>query len=302
MQEPISRYFKVGLIHFMAYPTVTKGDGPVLETLREILADEYFTAVEVTHIADDAVRAKAGELISQSHVTPCYGAQPRLLGSGLNPNHLDEEERLKAQRLLTDCIDEAHQLGCCGMAFLAGKWAPEKLEEHYSQLLKTTRHLCSHAMEKGLSVELEVFDYDVDKAALIGPASLALRFAEDMRKTSPNFGLLVDLSHFPLTRECSRHVIGALYPYITHLHIGNAVVTPGEPGYGDLHPRFGFPNGSNDVPQVLEFLRAVKDTGLMNAAEPLVLSFEVKPFGDEESALVVANAKRVLNRAWSLLE
>ena len=54
---------------------------------------------------------------------------------------------------------------------------------------------------------LEVFDFDMDKAALIGPAPYAARFAADMRTTNNNFGLLVDLSHFPTTYETSRFVI-----------------------------------------------------------------------------------------------
>lgn len=52
-------------------------------------------------------------------------------------------------------------------------------------------------------------------------------FLADMRTTHNNFGLLVDLSHFPTTYETSRFVIQTLRPYITHLHIGNAVVKEG---------------------------------------------------------------------------
>ena len=48
-----------------------------------------------------------------------------------------------------------------------------------------------------------MFDFDMDKAALIGPAPYAARFAADMRTTHNNFGLLVDLSHFPTTYETS---------------------------------------------------------------------------------------------------
>jgi len=81
-------------------------------------------------------------------------------------------------------------------------------------------------------VELEVFDYDMDKAALIGPAPYAAQFAADMRTTHSNFGLLVDLSHFPTTYESTRFVIQVLRPYITHLHLGNAVVEEGAKGYG----------------------------------------------------------------------
>ena len=46
-----------------------------------------------------------------------------------------------------------------------------------------------------MMVELELFDFDMDKAVLIGPAPLAARFAEEMRQTHSNFGILADLSH-----------------------------------------------------------------------------------------------------------
>ena len=39
--------------------------------------------------------------------------------------------------------------------------------------------------------------------------------------------LLVDLSHFPTTYETSRFAIRTMRSYITHFHIGNAVVKPG---------------------------------------------------------------------------
>jgi hypothetical protein len=53
---------------------------------------------------------------------------------------------------------------------------------------------------------------------------------------------------------------------------------------------------------VLDFLRVLKKEGFFDSEAPYVLSFEVKPWKDENPDLVVANAKRVLNRAWALLE
>ena len=64
-------------------------------------------------------------------------------------------------------------------------------------------------------VELEIFDYDVDKASLMGPAPYAAQFAAEMRMTHNNFGLLVDLSHIPITHESSEFVVRTLRPYIT---------------------------------------------------------------------------------------
>lgn len=89
-----------------------------------------------------------------------------------------------------------------------------------------------------------------------------------------------------------------LRPYITHFHIGNTVCkNPDAEGYGDEHQRFGFPGGSNDVSEVLNFLKVLKKEGFFDAENPYVLSFEVKPWKDENPDIVVANAKRVLNRA-----
>lgn len=271
-----------------------------MDSLREICRDDFFDAIEVKGYGDRNAEAKA--LLDQSHLKVCYGAQPRLLGPKLNPNALDEEDRQKAEATLIAAVDEAEYLGARGIAFLAGKWAPETKDQAYAQLLKTTRAVCDYAAAKGMNVELEVFDYDMDKAALIGPAPYAARFAADMRTTHSNFGLLVDLSHFPTTYETSRFVVRTLRPYITHFHFGNAVVEKDCDGYGDLHPRMGYPHSANDTPQLLDFLTVLKQEGFFDAENPYVLSMEVTLRPGEDEKTVLANTKRVLKRAWALLE
>ena len=273
-----------------------------MDSVKTICCDEYFNALEITHIEDQETKDKVRDMLAQSHMKVCYGAQPRLLGPKLNPNDLDEEGRKKAEAVLMDSIDEARYMGAKGIAFLAGKWEPETKDQAYAQLLKTTRAVCSYAATKGMMVELEVFDFDMDKAALIGPAPYAARFAADMRTTHNNFGLLVDLSHFPTTYETSRFVIQTLRPYITHLHIGNAVVKEGFEAYGDQHPRFGFPDSANDTEQLVDFFTVLKEEGFFNKENPYVLSLEVKPWADEDGDIILANTKRVINRAWALVE
>ncbi len=294
MNESIHKYFKVGTIQWMSYPKSAP-----MDSLKAICRDDYFDAIELKGYGEDNEKAKA--LLDQSHLKVCYGAQPRLLSTGLNPNDVDEEGRQKAEATLIEGIDEAEYLGAGGIAFLAGKWAPETKELQYQQLLKTTRNLCDYAAKKGMMIELEVFDFDMDKAALIGPAPYAAKFAADMRTTHNNFGLLVDLSHFPTTYETSQFVVRTLRPYITHFHFGNAVVKPGCDGYGDLHPRFGYPNSANDTPELVDYLRVLKEEGFFNEENPYVLSMEVTLRPGEDEEIVLANTKRVLNRAWALV-
>ena len=106
----------------------------------------------------------------------------------------------------------------------------------------------------------------------------------------------------PTTYETTKFVIRTLRPYINHFHIGNAVVKPGAEAYGDQHPRFGFPESANDTMELVDFFHVLKAEGFFNADEPYVLSFEVKPWADEDADIVLAGTKRVINRAWALCE
>lgn len=297
MKESIHKYFKVGLIQWMSFP-----QRDPIDSLLTIASDDYFDAIEIKGYGSDEKNSVAKSILEQSHLKVCFGAQPWILEPKLNPNAIDEEERKKAEAQLIKAIDAAEFLGAKSIAFLSGKWEESTKELAFCQLLKTTRALCDYAAEKGMSVELEPFDFNIDKSALIGPAPYAARFASEMRTTHTNFGLLVDLSHFPTTYETSRFVIRTLRPYITHFHFGNAVVKKGCDGYGDLHPRFGYQNSANDIPELLDYLRVIKEEGFFNMDEPYVLSMEVTTRPGENDAVVLANTKRCLNRAWAMLE
>ncbi len=297
MKESIHRYFQVGTVLWMSFPA---DRWEYEESLTKVLRDDFFDAVEIAHIGDAAQRERARKLLAQSHMKICFGAQPRLLGEKKNPNALEEKERESAEKLLMDAVDEAEFLGAKGIAFLSGNWEQKSRERAFLQLKRTTGNVCRYAAKKGMYVNLEVFDYDMDKKALIGPAPLAARFAAEMREEVGNFGLLADLSHFPTTYEDSRFVIQTLRPWISHLHIGNAVVKEGCPGFGDRHPRFGYPHSANDVEQLAEFFRILKEEGFFRPEDPMVLSMEVTPQPGEDAEIVLANTKRTINRAWAV--
>lgn len=304
MNESMHKYMKVGIVHFMAYPATIKGEGPILETLRNIVVDDYFDAVEITWIKDSTIRNEIKKMLNATHMIVAYGAQPRLLTAGLNINDLNEEGRKKAVFALKRGIDEAYEMEAVGFAFLSGKYEEDKKEETFRVLIKSTKELCAYAQSKGsIKIVHEVFDYDIDKKSLIGPVELAKRYAEEIRKEYSNFGLLVDLSHLPLLRETPEEAILPIKEYLVHAHIGNCVMAnPSLPGYGDMHPRFGFPGGENDVAELIRFLKVLMDIGFLNKKNPPLVSFEVKPFGDEDSGIVIANAKRTLNEAWARLD
>ena len=301
MTDSIHKYFKVGTLQWMSYPRM---DG--LASLTEICRDDFFDAIEINinklgDITEDSAK-EARKLLVQSHLKVCYGAQPSLLGNKLNPNAVDEDERQKAEDELLRSLERAQFFGASEMAFLAGMWEEGTKEQSYRQLLKTTINVCRKASEMGMKVELEVFDYDVDKGSLIGPSHLAAGFAAEVRTYCPNFGLLIDLSHIPICHEKPIDVIRTCRPYITHLHFGNAVADPAAEGYGDRHQRLGYPGSANDIAELTDFLQVLKEEGFFDEQDPFVLSMEISPTADEDEAIVLANSKRCLNRAWALVK
>ena len=239
MEQSMRRFMKVGIILHVSYPQLGGGGGPILECLERICGDDYFEAVEVARMKDGQVRKKAAEMIRAAHMVSAYGGQSRTLSAGLNINDLDETRRAMAVDTLKEGIDEAYEMGCAGFSFLSGRYDEERKEQAFEQLLKSTRQLCGYAGEKGnMPICCEVFDYDIDKRALIGPAALAARYAGEIRRDYGNFGLLVDLSHIPMIHETIEESILPVKDYIIHAHMGNTVIkSPDCEAYGDNHSR-----------------------------------------------------------------
>ncbi len=300
MDKSMRKYMKVGIILHMAFDGLATGEGPILEALKKIVKDDYFEAVEVTQIKDPSVRKAAADMIACGHMSVAYGGQPRMLTTGMNINDLEEEKRKAAVQSLKEGIDEAYELKAAGFSYLAGRYEEETKEASFEALVNSSRELCEYAKSKGdMPVVLEVFDYDIDKKSLIGPVDMAKRLAKTMTEEYENFGLLVDLSHIPMLHETLEENLLPIKDYIKHAHMGNTVIRDKNlPDYGDNHPRFGFPGSENDVEELAAYLRLLLDIGFLNETTRPIVSFEVKPYKDEDSEVVIANAKRTLNLAW----
>ena len=97
MKDSIHRYFQIGTIQWMSHPPAAYD---LVDSVKTIACDPFFDAIEISQIKDDGTREKVKSMLEQAHMKVCYGAQPRLLGPGLNPNDLDEEKRREAEKTL----------------------------------------------------------------------------------------------------------------------------------------------------------------------------------------------------------
>ncbi|MDD5687235.1 MAG: sugar phosphate isomerase/epimerase [Elusimicrobia bacterium] len=303
MEKNWNDFMKVGVIHFMAYPQTMKGEGQILETLKKICDDGFFTAVEISWIKDDKTRESVKQLLKSSGLAVAYGAQPRLLVNKFNLSALDKVERQKAIDEVKRGIDEASYLGAVGVAVLSGADPGEADRDKAKKLLvDSLKYLSKYAKKKKLNFELESFDRDIDKKSLIGPSKEAVEIAKEVRKECDNFGLVLDLSHFPIQFETTKDALTNAADYLTHMHMGNCVFKDkNHPAYGDQHPRFGIEGGENGVEELREFLKVLFDIGFFSKGTKPIVSFEVKPLSNETSESVIENAKQTFKEAWAKL-
>lgn len=301
----IYRYMKLGIVHFKAFPEVVQGVGPIVETLRTLVEDDFWTAVEVGWIKDIKVRNEARKLLETSHMTVCYANQPRMFSNKMNINHFDATERRKAIDMMKSGIDEAFDLGATAIRVFSGKFpGEEKKEEAKKILVDSLKEICEYTNAQGeAEIYMKVFDLDVDKCFLIGHFKDAADVAEEVRKEFKNFGVLSDLSHFPLLDEKPEDAIPLVKDFPMHFHIGNCLFHDRRhPTYGDRQPRFGIPGGEIDTPQVRDYFKLLLDLKLLKPENRPVMSAEVRPLlAEETSEVVIANTKRVIKEAWALV-
>jgi len=304
MTEPIQNYARIGIVHFMAYKACIGGEGPIVETLEKIATDPYFQVVEVSHMKDATVRAQARDLLKSAHMDVAFGAQPILLMNKYNINSPDATHRKEAIAAVKTGIDQAEELGSSGCALLSGADPGDEAREAGLDLLvDSLSQLCEYAGAKGMDIALETFDrLPFGKNCIVGPNALGVEVSNRLRRQYPNFGLLLDLSHFPLQGESTAYSLNIARDHIVQMHLGNCVMTnPDHPAYGDNHPRFGCEDGENDVPEVVEFLKELLNIGYLDPEKRPILSFEVAPMPGESSEVIIANSKRVLDEAWALV-
>jgi sugar phosphate isomerase/epimerase len=295
----------MSIVHFMIYPETMSGAGPVLETVSRIANDDFFSMIEITHINDVQIRKQVADIIKIAHMRVAFGAQPPILSQKLNLNSLDPTKRKEAISAVKALVDEAGEIGAKRLTVLSGPDPGDKERASAKTLLiESLLELCAYSKEKSMSITLETFDRSVEKKSLIGPSQEALEISKAVRSKFSDFGLMYDMGHAPLLDEKFSTALTLLKDHLVHIHVGNCVRLQGHPAYGDQHPRFGLPGGDNDITELVQFLRALRDIGYIRSTSQEVspvIGFELKPRPGESPETVIANGKRTWRKAWSLL-
>ncbi len=310
MTESWRTMMDIGLVHFMAFPII-KDEGPILESAEAIARDEFWDVLEVRRSEQPQMHASLKALAQQAGMKLGVGAQPGLLLGKLSLNDPDDDGRRAAVDEVKKSIDAAYEMDARIVACLTGKDPGEEARaEQLDLLVDSLQQLCQYSQDQAQDyvawVSVETFDHATDKKCLLGPTERAAEVIQRLKDDSfYNVGLTLDLSHIPMLGEDYAECLALAGEHLIHVHVGNCVCAdPSLPGYGDLHPRFGYPGSENDVEQLKTFLEALTYSGYFRSEVPTgrpIVTFEVKPMPEETSDIVLAQTKRVFKRAWAML-
>ena len=67
------------------------------------------------------------------------------------------------------------------------------------------------------------------------------------------------------------------------------------------HIQFALDHQNDSLEQLAAYLRLLLKIGFLNEKKRPIVSFEIKPFGEEDPEVCLTNAKRTLDLAWELV-
>ena len=292
----------VGIVAFMIYPEIGGGSGPLGDIYDYLASLDYFQLLEITRIEDEAVRSSCRQTLAEAGKSVAFGAHPAILMNKLDLGHADAQERQKSVGAIKGAIDEAYEWDAAGLAFLSGPDPGTGERAHaIGRHVDSVLELCDYAAAKGeMPLMLEAFDRaPYAKNCLLGPSEEVAEFAQQVRKTHPSFGVLVDQAHMTLLEERVEDCLGILREFLVHAHVGNCVMRDTRhEAYGDNHPRFGIPEGEVGLDELTEFLAGLSSIGYFGG-DKKPLSFELKPCTGESAEEIIAESTGILDDAWA---
>jgi sugar phosphate isomerase/epimerase len=311
MTESWRSHMDIGLVHFMAYPTASD-ESAILESARALAQDDFWDVLEVRRSEIPGLHAKLKAIADEAGMKIGVGAQPGLLAGKLSLNDPDDDGRVAAIDEVKKAIDAAYEMDARIVALLTGK-DPVDDDERARQLellVDSLEQLCQYSQDKAQDyvawISVETFDHETDKACLLGPTWRAAEVMDRVKADSfYNVGLTVDLSHLPMLGEDPAECLALAGEHLIHVHAGNCICADKDlPGYGDNHPRFGYPGGENGMEELKTFIEALTYSGYFRSPVPTgkpIFTFEVKPMPGEATEILLAQTRRTFKRAWAAL-
>ncbi|MGE5701547.1 MAG: sugar phosphate isomerase/epimerase family protein [Clostridia bacterium] len=306
--DQLEKTAHIGIVLPKLFPFPQSRPEQMIAGLLTILEDPFFTAVEVSYIADKETRELATNYMQYSCVETIFNGGDAFRELCIDLSSADPIVRAESVQKCHMLIDHCYEMGAKIMHIVTGKYhGEESKQQNIQAFIDSTAELCKYAKEKAdtyeLCISLEIGDRHLDRMYLLGPTHEAVHVARTIRSEYNNFGLLLDQSHLPLMGEDPHKSLWMAKDYLTHIHIGNCYMKDREASYfGDKHIPFGVKDSEVGVDELTKFITTLREIDFFTSPKPTrkpVITFEVGSLENESPKLVIANIKRTFFEAWA---
>jgi len=300
VNEPLTRYARLGLVHHMLYPDCARAPDEHVRTLTALASRDDIETFDCCLPYDPEARSTlARELRACGKADIAFAAHFFPLRK-ISFCTTSLPEAAQARMIVADMVAQAAAIGAAGFVFASGGPSPaDATPANHAAFAEFCRWLCGLLRPHGITALLEPFDMEIDKKYLYGPTAQCVRLVESLRPAADNIGIELDIAHLPLMGESFEDAIRTAAPYLQRVHLGNCVLRdPDHPRYGDTHPPVGFPGGEIDTGQLVGILRALRDAGFLNPEDRGSLVVETTPWPGRTVEETITDAFDRLNAAW----
>ncbi len=234
------------LISEMFYPYV--GDSRKLcDIIGKIAGLNYYRGIEIGLVDGEENRNLVRRQVDDNQWQLTMWITQDLLKRGLNPSTLDKAVHQKTVSRLKELVEIAGECGASNLAMISCDDPGEKNRaEAKKNLYEVIVEICREIQKyPKMNLLIEPLDRAAHKKNLIGPTDESVEFLTQLRREYQYIYFSWDSAHVALNNEDLLWSLEMSAPYISQIHLANAVLDPNSELYGDWHMHLGTPGFLN---------------------------------------------------------
>lgn len=288
----------LGVNHQFLYPDAITNATAHTDTIKTLAANDLTDALDCWVWRGECAREEI-KILRESGKIINYNVGDRFGEEAAFPASPDKSERDRAYNLLMREIGYALDVGSKKIVFALGPDLPSDRKAAKERVLELTLRVASQ-LPDDICLSLEPTDRDIDKKFLFGPVDETVEFINLVKEHGfPRIGLLLDMCHVPIMHETLESALEKSKSVLNHIHLGNGVMKPESPFYGDRHTAWNHPDGLYTETDGIRFIRMLKEIGYPDRSDATV-SFEMRPYEGRSAEESLARFVEVWKSAFEV--
>ncbi|WP_032093089.1 sugar phosphate isomerase/epimerase family protein [Necropsobacter rosorum] len=264
------------LIPELFFPLMTN-ERNVLDIVNNIITFDFYRTIELGMLTQPPVIRRLRQLAEQHHLNIVQWMTFELLKDNLNLASLDPALRKKSVRRAKQLVHLAAETGTGKLSIVSGAKPADAHLQHEAKkcLADSLIELSQETKQFRMVLQIEPLDCFAHKKQLIGLTGDTVDWIQQFRNECPNLYIAWDSAHTALNREDMIESLQTAAPFISQLHLSNAVLNCDDPLYGDFHMPLGAP-GFLTEETVIPILTAAQQLTIPSVFDELTVAVEVR--------------------------